>query len=136
MHCSLNKRKIGFYLALFILACSLPVIVGCGNHTSSPSPANDKFFGAILPSEASVNAAPAGLLFGTGSSSSSVTLTSNAALPPIGRQGRVNSCVAWACGYGLASWETAKASGGDSTTPDHQASAADHYWKILRAMGG
>lgn len=70
-----------------------------------PTPAEDL---AFVRKATQVNA-PAG--FGAGASSSSMPKTFVLDMPPIGSQGNEGSCVAWACGYALKSFEMKKATG-------------------------
>ena len=54
-----------------------------------------------------------------------------ASLPPVGDQGRSNSCGAWAFGYAQGSYTVDKALGADATLPERQMSPAFLYKAIL-----
>lgn len=136
--CRLVRTICAFAAAAVIVACG-----GGGSFTpddgstdgGSTGGGPKVSFGGLAPSPGSVDAAPRPLIFGSGGSSSSVDLSSELAMPPVGDQGMLASCVAWTCGYGLASYEFARASGGDSAEPRRQASAADLYTKTLITQG-
>jgi len=55
-------------------------------------------------------------------------------LPPVGDQGQLNSCVAWAEGYGMVTYEAGRKERWDLDDTDHQASPADLYSQTLQAM--
>ncbi len=92
-------------------------------------------FGARLPSRAEVSTYAAAIS-GVGANGEALPaafdLTSD--LPPIGDQGQLNSCVAWAEGYGMLTYEAGRKEGWDVSTADHQASPADLYSDTLHAM--
>jgi len=62
----------------------------------------------------------------------SVDLTSK--LPPIGDQGQLGSCAAWACGYGLATWLANVNTANSLSATDRQASPAFLYAKTMEAQ--
>jgi len=55
-------------------------------------------------------------------------------LPPIGTQGHAGSCVAWAAGYGLATFMLAKKTGNDPSLPVNQVSPAYLYASVRNSL--
>lgn len=112
------------------------VLSACGGQQKPFDHPNDPvLLGAVLPSKAEVAASPQPLLFGGATSLANVDLSTTSALPPIGDQLHVSSCVAWACGYGLASFEAAQAASVAADSPSRWASAADLFAKTITASG-
>jgi len=55
-------------------------------------------------------------------------------LPPVGNQGSVGACVAWAAGYGLTTAMLARKLKRDPSLPAHQVSASYFYSTVRNAM--
>jgi hypothetical protein len=97
-------------------------------------------YGLVIPTIDDVAVKATLLLFGSSSNGSitvpsSVDLTNHPALPVPGSQGSFPTCVGWACGYGLATFETNQVSGVRSDSPFARASAQDLFSKS-KAMRG
>jgi hypothetical protein len=58
-----------------------------------------------------------------------------AACPPVGNQGNLGSCTAWATAYGLASYVNGKTNSISPTAANNQASPSDMYAKLLSEAG-
>ena len=102
-----------------------------------PRPVLEKY-GIKLPTREEIEKKATALLFGSGSITlpSSVDLTSHPSLPTPGSQGSFPTCVGWACGYGLATFETNQLSGIRSDNPFARASAQDLFSKSKAKEGG
>ena len=97
-------------------------------------------WGVLLPTVDEVARKPTALVFASSSSGSislpsSVDLTSHPSLPTPGSQGSYRTCVGWACGYGLATFETNQLNGIRSDNPFARASAQDLYSKSSSLYG-
>ena len=98
-------------------------------------------YGLVIPTIDDVAVKATLLLFGSSSSGSislpsSVDLTSHPSLPTPGSQGSFPTCVGWACGYGLATFETNQLSGVRSDSPFTRASAQDLFSKSKAMPSG
>lgn len=112
----------------------LALAAGCGGggkHKPKPPPTPTHTFGLIIPSVAEVKDSPKALTFGS-SAGSSADLTTTGFLPPVGDQGQIGSCVAWAVGYGLCTYEIAHTSNQAPASTSQMASPADLYNHLLQ----
>jgi C1A family cysteine protease len=117
--------------ALLASSCSLTVSSGGSAAAGSPKlhPLGAKF-DTIPAAKTLLRQAISGL----GPLPSSVDLSTNGYLPPIGNQEDVGSCVAWATGYYLLTYDTARANAGWSP-----ASASGEFspsWIYNQISGG
>jgi hypothetical protein len=97
-------------------------------------------WGLVIPTVDAVEKKAIALLFGNSSNGtvtvpSSVDLTNHPSLPVPGSQGFSPTCVGWACGYGLATFETNQVSGVRSDSPFARASAQDLFSKSKAIRG-
>jgi hypothetical protein len=119
-------------------------LVGCGGGETSPTsspkptPTTPAFsFGYKPPTAQELSArlktAP---LYGAANVSlpSAVDLTRTGFLPAPGDQGYLNSCTAWAVGYGMCTYVTAQSLGVRADQLQNCASPADLYAKLLRRV--
>ncbi len=116
-------------------------VVGSAGIMGADCPPDKEFFekyGIKLPTREEIEDKATALLFGSGSLTlpSSVDLTSHPSLPIPGSQGLYPTCVGWACGYGLTTFETNQLSGIRSDSPFARASAQDLFSKSKAMPGG
>jgi hypothetical protein len=113
-------------------------VSGCGDgggDGGAGTADGERRFGAHLPSRDEVStyaAALSGVGAAGGDLPAAVDLSGE--LPPIGDQGQLNSCVAWAEGYSMLTYEAGRKQRWDLDVSDHQASPADLYAQALQEM--
>lgn len=105
----------------------------------TPGPANDieRTFGATIPDPATVNRLPQAfnpLASSNASLPPSVDLSGS--MPPVGDQGRLGSCVAWASAHALATFNANVEKQWGAGSADHWASAAYQYGELLKLSKG
>ncbi|MFH0982451.1 MAG: C1 family peptidase, partial [Planctomycetota bacterium] len=138
-----------------ILAGILPALwcmvglVGCGGAAAGRSgggandnsddgggpPATGVTFGAVQPDPETVAARPQAI--NPYAANTAVNLPASADLtrdmPPIGNQGGLGSCTAWASGYAAATYTANRRFAWGASTADHQASPGYLYAQLLAA---
>jgi len=92
--------------------------------------------GVVIPDPATVAALPQAINpFATSAVEVPAATDLTAKLPPIGNQGQMGSCTAWASAYAGASYTANLQYGWGATSNDHQASPAFLYAYLLAAAG-
>ncbi|MBV6457100.1 MAG: hypothetical protein HONBIEJF_00207 [Fimbriimonadaceae bacterium] len=138
---NLKHVAIIAYAAGLAVILASPSVVGCGGGgtnttggTGTTGGQDDHLFGSLGVEQGTIDNAPGSLIFGNGSGSTNVDLSTDPAMPAMGNQRRLPSCVAWTIGNGLATYEAAKASGQPPNSNDRIASPIDLYVKTLSSM--
>ncbi len=139
----LELRRYGVLASM--AACAL--LIGCaagagggggggegGTDGGGGEPVGDEFtFGAVQPDVAMVDARPASInpyaANRTAAVPGSVDLSDG--LPPIGDQGAIGSCLAWAAGYGAATFTANRQYGWGQGQAGHQASPGYLYSVLI-----
>lgn len=126
---------IGLICVVGYVGCSAPGGGGGGGGDDViPAPA-DVTFGLVIPDPEVVAARPQTINpYGASANTqlpASADLTGE--LPPIGDQGQMGSCTAWASGYAGATYTANRQYGWGATTEDHQASPGYLYNELLAA---
>lgn len=117
-------------------------VTGCtpsGSGTTPPANENDNFtpegvtFGGVQPPREDVVARPQAI--NPFAASANMQLPPAADLtrdvPPIGNQGQLGSCTAWASGYAAATYTAQRQFSWGQVSPDHQASPGYLYERLL-----
>jgi hypothetical protein len=128
----------------FGLGAGLTSLSGCG-FFKKKSPSNNNntgtsqefSYGAILPTaEELEKIQPALSLFGAGLGASlpvSIDLAASGILPPVGHQGNLGSCTAWASGYSMCTALSAKFHGTSPNSASTQGSPAQLYANVIQS---
>ncbi len=129
--CEAVQRPVLVMLATLFTALAVGLTaVGCfPSFTPVQDPnkqTTQRPLGCNIPSPNEIAKMPKAIHFGRGATAlpTSVDLTTSGRVPPVGDQVRCGSCVAFACGYLLASYHAAGVNSWSPTTMAHQGSPA------------
>ena len=127
-----------FFLGVVILAsCSATTPTPTPAPSPTPSPDNldlaDVTFGAEQPSAEEVDRRPQAINPYAANASAELPASADLTeyLPPIGDQGELGSCTAWAAGYASATYTANRQYGWGATSSSHQASPGYLYNTLI-----
>jgi hypothetical protein len=135
----MHKQELNRRSAIKRIVAGIGVVGSAGIMGGKcPPPDILEKYGIKLPTREEIEKKATSLLFGSGSMTlpASVDLTTHPSLPTPGSQGLSRTCVGWACGYGLSTFETNQLSGIRSDSSFARASAQDLFSKSKVMPGG
>jgi C1A family cysteine protease len=105
--------------------------------TPGPTGDTERTFGATIPDPAQISRLPQAFNpMASANASLPPSVDLSGSMPPVGDQGQLGSCVAWASAHGLATFNANVERQWGAGSADHWASAAFHYAELLKQSGG